>query len=112
MRLKSEDHDAHGDLGSVLFDNGDPDGAIAECQEALRLDPDDYGAHVVLGAAFCEKGDEEAALGQFREADRLTKKRNLHDRYVPDQTETDCNSRSPLRLRGTSKAPIRRDWSR
>src|SRR5262249_10475444 len=63
---------AHHNLGKALWDKGDPDGAIAEYREAIRLEPKFAKAHSFLGAILCDvKRDCDGAITAFREAIRL-----------------------------------------
>jgi tetratricopeptide (TPR) repeat protein len=55
-------------LGIALLDQGNPDGAIANFREAIRLDPKFLLARVNLGVALWAKGDSASAIANFREA--------------------------------------------
>ena len=48
--------DARVECAAVLIEQGDPDQAIRELVEALRLDPDDDVAHSMLARAYWDKG--------------------------------------------------------
>ena len=65
---------AHTSLGTVLSKMGDPDGAIAHHQEAIRLDLRYPLAHNNLGHALRAKGDLEGAARCFRAMIRLDPK--------------------------------------
>ncbi len=71
IAIRPGSSDAHFDLGRVLHNKGDLDGAEAECREAIRLKPDHSGAHLNLGVALRHKGDLDGALAEYREAIRL-----------------------------------------
>jgi tetratricopeptide (TPR) repeat protein len=47
--------DARVECAAVLIEQGDPDEAIRELTEALRLDPDDDTAHAMLARAYWDK---------------------------------------------------------
>jgi tetratricopeptide (TPR) repeat protein len=49
----------------------DPEGALAEIEEALKVQPDDSRAFVSLGAIHMQGGDAEEAEGAFRQAIEL-----------------------------------------
>ena len=55
-------------LGIALLDQGNPDGAIANFREAIRLDPKFLLARVNLGVALWAKGDSASAIANFRAA--------------------------------------------
>ncbi len=65
---------AHLDLGNVLRDKGDKDGAATEYREAIRLDPKLVLAHSNLGSVLYDKRDPVRAEAAFREAIRLDPK--------------------------------------
>ena len=48
-------------VGNALVAKGDPDGAIREYREAIRLKPDYAEAHSSLGNALSGKGDVDRA---------------------------------------------------
>src|SRR5439155_5966123 len=62
---------AHNNLGTVLNDAGDVDGAVAHYVESLRLNPDDPEAHTNLGNALAGKGQLDAAISHYRVALQL-----------------------------------------
>jgi tetratricopeptide (TPR) repeat protein len=61
----------HVDRGNELMRSSDPDGAIAEYREAIRLRPDYAVAHLELGHALVGKDDLDGAIAECREAVRL-----------------------------------------
>jgi Flp pilus assembly protein TadD len=63
--------DAHIDLGSALFENGDLQQAKAHYLEASRLEPKLAQPHNYLGKVFMREGNISQAIGQFEEALRL-----------------------------------------
>ena len=64
---------AHNNLGVWYKDRGDPEKAVAQYREALRLRSDYPQAHNNLGVWYEERGDLEQAAAQYREAFRLKK---------------------------------------
>ena len=56
---------------------GDPDRAIADYSEAIRLDPKDAFTFVGRGGVFSYKGDFERAIADYNEAIRLNPKSSL-----------------------------------
>ncbi len=62
---------AHNNLGVVLDMKGQPDEAIGQFREALRLKPDYPEAHYDFGTALVSKGQIDEAISQFQEALRL-----------------------------------------
>ncbi len=61
----------HAALGNLLFQRGQINEAIRQCQEAIRLKPDYADAHSNLGNALLEKGQSDEAIRQYQEALRL-----------------------------------------
>ena len=62
---------AHINLGLVLLQNGQPEKAIAQFREALRIDPTYSETHNSLGSALLQSGQAEEAIARFREALRI-----------------------------------------
>jgi Flp pilus assembly protein TadD len=60
---------AHFKLGTTLLST-DPDGAVAELREAVRLDPSLVVAYVNLGVTLEVQRDPEGAVAEYREAVR------------------------------------------
>jgi len=52
----------------------DPDRALSDCNEAIRLDPAYAAAYINRGNAYLNKADFERAFGDFNEAIRLDPK--------------------------------------
>jgi tetratricopeptide (TPR) repeat protein len=59
---------AEDDLGAVLFERGDFDGAISRFRASLAIDPSDAEAENNLGAALYKKGNVDEAMARFRKA--------------------------------------------
>ncbi len=59
---------AHQNLGALLLDAGDADGAAAEFQTALGRDPDSANVRYNLGTALVAQGQLEDAAARFAEA--------------------------------------------
>jgi tetratricopeptide (TPR) repeat protein len=81
-------------------DKGDPDRAIADCNEAIRLDPKLANAYLNRGKAYSDKDDFDRAIADYDQAIELNPKssmayNNLCDAYLDkgdnDQAITDCN---------------------
>jgi tetratricopeptide (TPR) repeat protein len=64
---------AHSNLGGVLQDKGDRDGAIEEFQAAIRLDPKNSSGPLNLGHVLHAKG-EKLALAEYQKAVKLDPK--------------------------------------
>ncbi len=60
----------HMELGDALVKRNDPEGAVREFREALRIDPDNAGAHRSL-AHVLEAKDIDGAVREYREALRI-----------------------------------------
>src|SRR5262245_37447151 len=58
---------AHNNLGLALYDD-DPDAAIAQYQEAVRLDPRAVRAYSNLGVAHAGRGETEEAIQAYQKA--------------------------------------------
>jgi len=76
QRKKSRDKasaeaEAHFERGKGAYDANDPDEAILEFREAIRLQPDHGDAHLALGYALTAKRDLDGAMNAHREALRL-----------------------------------------
>jgi protein O-mannosyl-transferase len=59
---------AHYNLGIVLNDRGDADGAIAHYRQAIELRPDYAEAHYNLGRLLAQKGQLEDAVTHYEKA--------------------------------------------
>jgi len=62
---------AHASMGTLLMEEGNMEGAIAEYRTVIRLEPDDATNHNNLGGALQTKGDLEGAIAEYRTAIRL-----------------------------------------
>jgi tetratricopeptide (TPR) repeat protein len=58
---------AHINLGAALVQTGDPRGATASFEEALRIDPANSNAHYNLAVLLANDNKHEAAISHFRE---------------------------------------------
>jgi tetratricopeptide (TPR) repeat protein len=73
---RTPDHaEAHYLLGTVLRQQGDSDGAIAEFRETIRIQPASAEAHLSLGQALRRKGERDASAAALAEAERLNRKK-------------------------------------
>ena len=59
---------AHYNLGIVLSEQGEPDGAIDHYRRAVELRPDYAEAHYNLGRLLVEKGEAEDAIAHYERA--------------------------------------------
>jgi arylsulfatase A-like enzyme/Flp pilus assembly protein TadD len=53
------------EAGEGLLEEGNPDQALIEFEEALALAPDDLAIHRRIGAAYAAKGDFDQAIAKF-----------------------------------------------
>jgi tetratricopeptide (TPR) repeat protein len=58
----------HNNLGKALYQKGQVDEAMAQCQRALEIDPNYAAAHINLGLALFQKGQLDEAVAQFQKA--------------------------------------------
>jgi tetratricopeptide (TPR) repeat protein len=81
-------------------DKGDPDRAITDCNDAIRLNPKLANAYLNRGKAYSDKGNFDRAIGDYKQAIELNPKssmgyNNLCDAYLDkgdnDRAITDCN---------------------
>jgi tetratricopeptide (TPR) repeat protein len=68
-----EHAEAHYLLGTVLRQQGDIDGAVAEFRETIRIQPASAEAYLSLGQALLRKKDREGSAAALAEADRLNR---------------------------------------
>ena len=61
-------------LGNLLFDAGDVEGAIARYERAIALDAEYAVAHLNLGAAYKRAGRIADAVRALRQAERLERR--------------------------------------
>ena len=71
LALAPSDPHAHTKMGTLLLEEGNPDGAIVEYRTALRLNPNLGEAHGGIGLALKAKGDLDGAIAEYRAALRL-----------------------------------------
>ena len=81
-------------------DKGNPDRAITDCNDAIRLNAKLANAYLNRGKAYGDKGDFDRAIGDYDQAIELNPKssigyNNLCDAYLDkgdnDRAITDCN---------------------
>jgi tetratricopeptide (TPR) repeat protein len=60
--------DAHNDMGFILFERGDIDGAMGHYRQALQRDSSNYFALVNMGNALRAQGQLNDAIGHYRRA--------------------------------------------
>jgi tetratricopeptide (TPR) repeat protein len=73
LALRPHSPPVYNNLGLVLRNKGDVEGAIAAYQEALHLKKDFPAAYINLGAALHGKGDVDGAITAYQETLRLKK---------------------------------------
>ncbi|MFH1485420.1 MAG: tetratricopeptide repeat protein [Chloroflexota bacterium] len=80
---------AHYSIGGILFEQGDIDGAIEECRQALSYGDDVIGPRLLLGNAYFKQGKFAEAVAEFERALSIHAKRGEsklkldHDINVP-----------------------------
>lgn len=74
VKVQPGDADARLLLGSILQEEGDSAGSIAQLKEAVKLRPGSAEAQNALGEAFNASGDAKAARGPFERAVELDPK--------------------------------------
>jgi tetratricopeptide (TPR) repeat protein len=79
VALRPQSPGARLSLGNALRDQGDLNGAIAECREAIRLKNDYAEAHYHLGLALLRRGQFPEAADELRCAQKLS----LNDAFRP-----------------------------
>ena len=67
-KLSPNNAEAHNNLGVVLQERGQLDGAVASYRSALKIDPGFVEAHYNLGNVLCELGRLEEAVASYRNA--------------------------------------------
>jgi tetratricopeptide (TPR) repeat protein len=58
----------HNNLGKALYQKGQVDEAMAQCQRALEIDPKYAEAHSNLGMALFQKGQVDEAVAHYQKA--------------------------------------------
>ena len=75
VRLDPKGATAHHNLGLVLQEKGDFEGAVAEYREAVKFEPSSYWGWVNMGVLLCDRlGRYDEAIAAFREAIRIDPK--------------------------------------
>ena len=74
MNSTRTDAAAHSNLGNALYDQGQPDEAMACCRRAIKLDPKFAMAHANLGNALYHQGKRDEAIACWRTAIALDPK--------------------------------------
>jgi len=72
VKLRPDYGDPYFNLGSVLFQQGRIDDAIAQWQKALATQPNDAGFHTALGNAFLQRGLQKDAIAEYEHAARIS----------------------------------------
>jgi Tfp pilus assembly protein PilF len=62
---------AKADLGVAYLQERNPEGAVTELRDAVRLDPRNWHAHNALAMAYATKGDAALAESEFKAALRV-----------------------------------------
>ncbi|HUB80565.1 MAG TPA: tetratricopeptide repeat protein [Bryobacteraceae bacterium] len=66
-----DDFEAHMNLGAIELTRLNPQGAVTELREAVRLDPDRPEPHNMLGVALGSMGRNADAIGEYMQALQL-----------------------------------------
>jgi len=80
----------HNNLGKALYQKGQVNEAMAQCQRALEIDPNYAEAHSNLGLALFQKGQVDEAVAQFQKALEIN----------PNDAEADYNLGNALFQKG------------
>jgi Flp pilus assembly protein TadD len=72
VKLRPDYADAYFNLGSVLFQRGRTDEAIAQWQKALAIRPTDAEVHRNLASALRKEGNITGAIWQYEQALNIT----------------------------------------
>jgi tetratricopeptide (TPR) repeat protein len=75
---------AHINLGGVLIQTGDPEGAATQFQEVLRIDPQNANAHYNLAILMANENKHEPAIAQLQSALKIDP-RDLSARFFLGQ---------------------------
>jgi tetratricopeptide (TPR) repeat protein len=102
VRLDPAQPLAHLDLGILLSDAGDNDGALRELMLAEKLNPNDVNVHWRLGRLYRALGKKEEARTEFDKASTLNKaadeelyKKISNGRARPSETTPPPNGSAP-----------------
>jgi tetratricopeptide (TPR) repeat protein len=68
LACTSDNFVAHNNLGAVLLQKGNVDGAISHFQQALQIKPDNAQAHNNLGNILAQNGQVDAAIAHYQKA--------------------------------------------
>jgi len=70
-QLKSDDANAHFNLGIKYYNSKDYQKAIESYKEAIRIEPDYADAYSLLGLAYTDLGDYQKAIESYKELVRI-----------------------------------------
>jgi Tfp pilus assembly protein PilF len=77
--------DAYSNLGVLLMNKGELDGAEAECLKAIEIDPQHMAAHSNLGVLLEKKGDLDGAEAEYLKAIEIDPRHvNAHQNFGPN----------------------------
>lgn len=68
LREQPQNYDAHNNLGNYFYKKGEPDRAISELEEAVRLKKNYPEGHNSLGTMYIDKGLIDKAFAEYLEA--------------------------------------------
>jgi len=71
MKLRPDYGDPYLNLGSILFQQGRTEEAIAQWHKAAATQPNDAGFHMILGNAFLQRALQKDAIAEYEHAARI-----------------------------------------
>jgi len=98
VQLSPKDESFRLGLVNALEDSGEPDAALVEIKEAIRVWPDHFYLHYLLGKFLVEKNDPDAAIPELQLALQATKNH---------LSPASCSLGRALELKGDLEAAFR-----